>query len=505
MALARRAAVILLSLIALASVAAASCTEPDADFDRALAYARNGRHAEARDMLLDCARTYPSQKRYLAELAGLAYLDGDHPAARRYLHRVLDLDPADTYAGEFLGTLYFLDRNLPAALKYWNRAGKPHIASAVLPRNLSFDLLALPPGEQLRLDDLLTVQARLEALRLGPAAVDLSARPDGDYEFRMATPTGGARLAAISGLRGLAYQSITPEWRNIANTGVSWSGLFRWDAQKRRIDNAVTIPLSQNAKWRLDLGADLRRETWNTGTSEDFRLQSTEARAAIGAVESGRFQWSTGLSLSTRSFHNAPTLEDGTALESQTRARVVLYEHPESRFMISTSGAADAGRFFAGGGSAYSRLRADVTTHWQPRSNPRADEFVARFSTGGILGTVPFDRQFILGMERDTDLWLRGHSATRDGKKGSGLIGRNYALLNTTYEFELYRASFVTIAAGPFFDTGRIPGVPWQFDAGAQARLTVLGRVSLLLSWGRDLRAGRNRFYVSNGIPGPPI
>ena len=504
MVAARRAAVILLALIALASTAsAASCTEPDGDFQRALAYGRTGRRAEARDILVACARAHPSEKRYIVELAGLAYLDDDQPAARRYLHRALQLDPADAYASEFLGTLYFLHRNLPATLKYWNRAQKPRIASADLPRNLSFDLLTLPPGEQLRLEDLQTTQARLEALRVGPAAVDLSARPnDGEYDLRLATPSDGTWLSAARSLRGLAYQSVTPDWRNIANSGVSWSGLFRWDAQKRRIDNAITVPLSRDAKWRLDLDADLRRETWNTGGSGDFRLESAETRAAIGAVESGRFQWSTGLSLSTRSFHNAPALQDGTAIESQTRAHVVLYDRPESRLMISTDGAADAGRFLAGGGSAYSRFRADLTSRWQPRSIPRTDEFLARFSTGTIQGAVPFDRQFILGVERDTDLWLRGHSATRDGKKGSGLIGRNYTLLNAQYEFELYSASFVTVAAGPFFDTGRIPSVPWQFDAGAQVHVGLLGRVSLVLSWGRDLRNGSNQWFVSNGFPG---
>jgi hypothetical protein len=29
----------------------------------------------------------------------------------------------DPYSNEFLGTLFLLDENLPAALKYWNRTG----------------------------------------------------------------------------------------------------------------------------------------------------------------------------------------------------------------------------------------------------------------------------------------------------------------------------------------------------------------------------------------------
>ena len=44
------------------------------------------------------------------------------------LHRALQLDPKDEYANEFLATVYFLEGNLEAALKYWNRVGKPQIA-----------------------------------------------------------------------------------------------------------------------------------------------------------------------------------------------------------------------------------------------------------------------------------------------------------------------------------------------------------------------------------------
>ena len=53
-----------------------------------------------------------------------------HGETRRYLRRALRLDPKDAYANEFLATTYFLQGNLEAALKYWNRAGKPEIAEA---------------------------------------------------------------------------------------------------------------------------------------------------------------------------------------------------------------------------------------------------------------------------------------------------------------------------------------------------------------------------------------
>ena len=87
--------------------------------------------------------------------------------AVRHLRRALRLDPADSYGNDFLGTVYFLQGNLEAALKYWNRVGKPQIAeirsqpapqvnAALLDRALAF-----APASVLRLPDLLTTEVRI--------------------------------------------------------------------------------------------------------------------------------------------------------------------------------------------------------------------------------------------------------------------------------------------------------------------------------------------------------
>ena len=58
----------------------------------------------------------------------MAFKQKKYGEAKTYLHRALQLDPKDEYANEFLATVYFLQGNLEAALKYWNRADKPEIA-----------------------------------------------------------------------------------------------------------------------------------------------------------------------------------------------------------------------------------------------------------------------------------------------------------------------------------------------------------------------------------------
>ena len=72
-------------------------------------------------------RKEPQQARFLIELAGVDYKLKDTRAAKRELRAALKFDPKDKYTLEFLGTLYFLDGNLEAALKYWNAIEKPRL------------------------------------------------------------------------------------------------------------------------------------------------------------------------------------------------------------------------------------------------------------------------------------------------------------------------------------------------------------------------------------------
>src|SRR5215472_2316828 len=55
---------------------------------------------------------------------------------QRCLRIALRLDRTDIYANNFLATIYFLEGNLEAALKYWNRAGKPRIEEVRTSPNL---------------------------------------------------------------------------------------------------------------------------------------------------------------------------------------------------------------------------------------------------------------------------------------------------------------------------------------------------------------------------------
>jgi hypothetical protein len=79
-------------------------------------------------------------------------------------------------------------------------------------------------------------------------------------------------------------------------------------------------------------------------------------------------------------------------------------------------------------------------------------------------------------------------------------MGRHYVLVNWETDKNVIHRGGVALRVGPFLDTGRVLGSVerqrWLWDAGVQAKLGILGRVALALSYGRDLGAGRNAFYA---------
>ncbi|HET7213427.1 MAG TPA: hypothetical protein VFL79_07565, partial [Terriglobia bacterium] len=123
---------------------------------------------------------------------------------------------------------------------------------------------------------------------------------------------------------------------------------------------------------------------------------------------------------------------------------------------------------------------------------------------GRTLGGVPFDDLFILGLERDNDLPLRAHIGTENGQKGSAPLGRDFLLSNWEVNKNLYANAWFKLRLAPFLDPGRsydrrdgFGSRQWLWDTGASVKLRVLGGVSLVFTYGKDLRTGRNTFYFT--------
>lgn len=476
-------------------------------------------------------RQWPDDKRFPMELAGVAFKKKQYPRASRHLRDALKLEATDTYANDFLGTVYFLQGNLPAALKYWNRVARPQIAeirAAPVPKLDPVVLdraFAFAPASVLRREDLATTEARLKALEIFPSfQFDLAPRTDSKFDliFRHWERNGtgpNKKIALLMLLRGLPAQSVYPEYFNIGHSGLNLTSFYRWDKEKRRVTAEFSGPLLRNPKRHFRLGLDLRNENWDIRRSFDgpapllggFNLRREAATGELSFVPNGRWQWSAGVELSHRDFRSVvlgpavstDLLLQGMQLKQQMQARVELLNVPERRLTLVAAAISEAGHIWSVPEHSFEKLEGSVLLRWFPVSSTDDYEVQHRFWGGGTVGSPPFDELFKLGTAGDNDLWLRGHIATRDGRKGIAPIGSAYFLSNWELDKTLFRPYFLTIKAGPLVDTGKmispIGGLgtnEWLWDVGVQVKASV-GNFGVALSYAKDLRSGNNAVNIS--------
>jgi tetratricopeptide (TPR) repeat protein len=493
------------------------------------ALAQLGDWESARRALLEGHRLAQHDKRFPIELAGVAFKQQRYSESAAWLRRALRIDSSDKYANDFLGTVYFLQGNLEAALKYWNRVDKPQIESvkpdhpfkirpALLDRALTF-----APGDALLLPAFLTSRARVNGLGIFPVPdLQIAARDDARFDvvlnLQERNGWGASKAAAlVSTFSGVAYQTVYPEYFNLAHSAINITSLFRWDVQKRRISAGLSGPLQGNPKYRYRFGLDLRNENWVLrpfGMSPVFgslNLRREVATAEVNSFESGRWNWSTGVELSHRDYRN---VDFGTAITPQMLAagaqlkvlaptRYDLWRNPDRRLVVSSSASVQIARIWSQATPIYSKLQGSVLLGWLPKA--KGDDYATHLQirAGGAAGSIPFDELYVLGLERDNDLWLRGHVATRDGRKGSAPLGTHYFLSNFDVDKKMYSNGLLTMTLGPFLDSGTVSGSApelgshrYLWDVGLQLKLRVLGQ-NLTFSWGKDLRTGNNAWYFT--------
>ncbi len=508
---------------------------PELDYLEGMSLAHLGRWEEARAAFTVGGEKAPRDSRFAIERAGVEYRLKRFAEAKRDLRRGLRFAPQDGYAADFLATLYSLDGNTEAALKYWNGAGKPRLASLAVtpPVKLRPQLLekgvGYSPPTILERDAWLAAEARLAALEIFPQRrTELRpAEQDGFDERLVLTERngwGGGWLAgALALLSGLPYETVYPSWYNISGDAVNFNGLARWDDQKRRAYAEISFPPPERPGQRIRFFLDARNENWNlaktfSGSSApltNLNLRRLAAGAEFRTVMGARSSWLAGAQIITRRFRNTPTpanpaaaqfFTNGTSLDVWTRAERSILRIPEHRLTVEAAASAEFGRGFTHPLGRFGGLGGDVQARWLPRASGDDDELIVRLRAADMLGRVPLDQLFQLGVERDNDLWLRGHSGLEAGRKGNAPLGRRYALLNSEFDKAIYRGAFFRVQAGPLLDMGAVADPSglfgsrmWLVDAGAAAKIRVLGAVTVTLSYGRDLRNGGGAFFATTG------
>lgn len=503
----------------------------DLDFYYGTALARLEQWHEAESAFQAGFRLAPRDPRFPVELAGVAFKLKHYPQAARLLRQALKLDPQDTYANDFLGTVYFLQGNLDGCLKYWNRVGKPpvvelrqdpvpQVSPALLDRAFAFS-----PASTLHWSEFRTTDARIRSLGIfSRYQFDLRAREDDRFDVWLRSQErNGFGSTKWEGLflllRGLPFLSVNPEYYNLHRGAINIVSMFRWDAEKRRVFAELSSPFEHSAKYRYDLNADMRNENWvilNSEAPGSSPLASLNLRREVlgfnlASHASGRWDWSVGAEISHRDFRSVVPgqvltpglLAKGYQLKQVADLGATLWRMPERRFTVDAKASSQAARLWSRPEESSEKLQGSLGWHWFPRAEGDDYEMQQRFRAGKTFGTVPFDELFMLGLERDNNLPMRAHIGTHDGRKGSAPLGSDYFLANWEADKNLYGNGIVALKIGPFLDSGKItdPAATlgshkWLWDTGAQIKLRVFG-TGVVFSYGKDLRSGNNAFYLT--------
>lgn len=497
---------------------------------RGLALAQLGRLDAAEHTFRAGFAAYPRDVRFLEELAGIAYRKKRYAVATRALRRALAIDPHDRYADDFLASIYFLHGNLEAALKYWNRTGKPALGDLTYDPSPRIDplildrIFAFSPGNVWLRSRYLDSQAELASLDLFPNIFyDLQAQPDGTFQLVVhAAPRSTWREAKIqnliSALRGLPYQSVYPEFYNLNGKALNWRSFVRWDPQKRMLLSELAAPLEHNPGKRVRIYFDGRNENWNITRTlrpiapapAGLNLQRGVLGAGVQSIVNWRWQWNANAEYSYRDFRTlvgippaaSPFFTRASGLAVRSGVHRSLIRNPERRFTFDGGATGELGRFFARPLGKYGRVEGSAEANWFPQATGEDYSTRTRLRAGRTFGQIPFDDLFMLGFDRDNPLWMRGHNGLVDGKKGNAPLGTSFILSNSQVDKIAYQDGIFLLKLGPFVDTGDIYdrsaffGSPkWLTDTGVQATVRVLGSFEVILGYGKDLRSGANTFY----------
>jgi hypothetical protein len=420
-----------------------------------------------------------SKSREDLERASEAFRREDYSEAKRLVRKALRTEPQAPIANDLLATLYILDNNLEAALKYWNRLDKPRIRDVRIDPPVAVDPIrldrtfAFSRSSLLRLDEYRRTVARLDATRafahydfeLSPADADSF-----DLTFRAADRSGPAYLSWFA---GLPFETFQPKATNIAGSFVNLNGMARWDNVKRRAYLAVSGPMGSSVSTRYSVEVDARREEWDIDGRRSI-VRRAEATFALNSLAGSKARWSSGVIVA------APGLGYAGS------ANIDLVRRPERRLFVSAGTRVKAKRI---GDIAFGRAEVDAMLNWLPQA--RGSDFATSviLRAGSASRQTPFDELFELGIGRDSDLLLRGHSTTHQGRKGAGVLARRYALLNLESEKIVREFTLLRVSVAPFVDVARTART--FVDAGVELRLRLASLATFSISIGKDLRTGK--------------
>src|SRR5207249_4954145 len=250
---------------------------------------------------------------------------------------------------------------------------------------------------------------------------------------------------------------------NIGNSGINFNANYRWEADRRRLEGQLKIPVPFPGLLHLELANTWRREQWNLSPNirteglgvARFKYDANILRLHVKQIPHYRFDIGGGLEYRNRAASgNLPNLATDSrnvgkfSLESNLRLFDGKYQdrlHLEA-FAARRSILGDIN--FSGG---VAELNNRITLSKDDRA------YLDWTVKGGTSrGNLPVEDYFLLGIDTNMRNPLRGHTASDHGTYGRGPMGTDFVLVNTDLERR--------IATVPLFNTINIPflTVKWE-------------------------------------------
>src|SRR5437016_10997290 len=238
-----------------------------------IAYGRMKEYQKAEDLLKEASQRYPQDPRFYNELGDFYLANNDRDAAKSELRRALVVDPANNYASDLLATIDMSEGEVQSALRSWNKSGRPVINDILHNYYLTFgswvvrDAVAFHPAGVLTYSEWKTTESRL--LETGNFAnvgleIEPTRVPD-QYNAVVRTTTKNNSFSNfLFGIfKGAPIETSYVEFSNIANSGITFNGKYRWETNRRRLEGGLKIPVPFAGLLDLELGNTWRAERWD--------------------------------------------------------------------------------------------------------------------------------------------------------------------------------------------------------------------------------------------------
>jgi outer membrane protein assembly factor BamA len=504
-------------VLALAGALLLSGSPPADSYDglvsRGLARGREGRFEDAAVAFDAAILKDPSRPEAWAERGGLRFLEKRYDEAARDLEISLRLRE-DAYTRDLLGSALHLAGRSDEGLAVWNRLGLP-LAGDIQISGLAHTLdrvarreVTVTSGEMLTLARVRETRRRLSEIdAFDGVTVRPVPRGDGQADVEVALVErhglyqGPIDLAAHLGT-DLLFERVRARYWNIAGSGISIGGQYRWEENRPLLSLQVEWPRP------LGLGANLRvtaargQQLYDLGQPLLSRSHGVDVsvRRVLGPATVGQLV----LRIRDRSFSRPdPDARPGDVVGLEAGLDRTLVETHRHRL--------DAGLrlYHAGRGVGsdveFSRATAAISYRaflLRPEGSLIERSVLAARLSWGLGGAgMPIDEMFAPGGSPEMELPLRAHPQTLHGTLGVSPIGRGLALTNLEWRRRLFRSALVQVAAVVFHDgawVSRMPGsagLTSLQDVGVGVRIGLGGVTILRFDYGHGLSDGENAFF----------